>query len=382
MLKTLPRPLLAILTLFWIYVTLSNVLYIRSLSEGIDPAGEYRFFAAWPARVLQHAFLYPVLVTCIWNSLRLGWEPFRRRAPLQVLLGLAFASLATPFLAMAEHVTSPQAEATTAYMTKSWLEFVQETHLSLWVSGTINFLLTYGFALALITGVMLYRRYTASELRLVALERAWSDARLSALRAQLSPHTLFNLLHTIRGQVQWDPPAAQAMIVQLGDLLRRLLAAGQRDFSLLRDELQFARLYLELQGKRFSERLLLDLPDADAAPPVWVPSLILQPLVENAVAHGVSGHEGPVRIVLKVSAVDETLHMQVLNTVAADRLRDGNGIGLKNVAERLSVHFGERASLTAGENDRGEWSAEIRMPLLHEGPRAQTSASVASAPVP
>ncbi len=71
---------------------------------------------------------------------------------------------------------------------------------------------------------------------------------------QLSPHTLFNLLHTIRGYIEWDPKGAQSMVVQLADLLRRLLNAGERDFSKLSDELQFVRLYLELQQRRFADR--------------------------------------------------------------------------------------------------------------------------------
>ena len=82
---------------------------------------------------------------------------------------------------------------------------------------------------------------------------------------QLSPHTLFNLLHTIRGQITWDPPAAQTMVVQLGDLLRRLLTAGEREFSRLTDELQFVTLYLELQQKRFADRLTIAVPARDSA---------------------------------------------------------------------------------------------------------------------
>jgi len=74
----------------------------------------------------------------------------------------------------------------------------------------------------------LYTRFRNSELRLAALEREWSTARLAALRMQLSPHTLFNLLHTIRGYIEWDPKGAQSMVVQLADLLRRLLNAGER----------------------------------------------------------------------------------------------------------------------------------------------------------
>src|SRR6202167_4523421 len=143
--------------------------------------------------------------------------------------------------------------------------------LSMWMASFVSFLPSYGFGLALITGLTLYTRFRNSELRLAALEREWSTARLAALRMQLSPHTLFNLLHTIRGHIEWDPKGAQAMVVQLADLLRRLLNAGERDFSRLSDELQFVRLYLELQQRRFSDRLSVTLPPAEDMFNVWVP---------------------------------------------------------------------------------------------------------------
>src|SRR6202790_3172340 len=172
--------------------------------------------------------------------------------------------------------------------------------LSLWLASFVSFLPSYGFGLALITGLTLYTRFRNSELRLAALEREWSTARLAALRMQLSPHTLFNLLHTIRGYIEWDPKGAQSMVVQLADLLRRLLSAGERDFARLTDELQFARLYLELQQRRFADRLTVVMPLGPEVPAVWVPSLILQPLVENAVIHGLAGHQGPVTVRIAV----------------------------------------------------------------------------------
>ena len=173
---------------------------------------------------------------------------------------------------------------------------------SLWLASFVSFLPTYGFGLALVTGSALYTRFRNSELQRSALEREWSTARLAALRMQLSPHTLFNLLHTIRGHIEWDPKGAQAMVVQLADLLRRLLNAGERDFSRLADELQFVRLYLELQQKRFADRLTVILPTSEDIVDAWVPSLILQPLVENAVVHGLSGHQGPVSCASRCSA--------------------------------------------------------------------------------
>ncbi len=185
---------------------------------------------------------------------------------------------------------------------------------------------------------------------------------------QLSPHTLFNLLHTIRGYIEWDPKGAQAMVVQLADLLRRLLNAGERDFARLTDELHFASLYLELQQRRFADRLTVVLPPPSDIPAVWVPSLILQPLVENAVVHGLAGHEGAVRIEVEVRAEAETLTLRVVNTIAATRAVGAAGIGLANVRERLEVQFGERASFSAGPEGADLWVAQIRMPLLRDGP--------------
>lgn len=370
-------PLVAVLTAFWIYVALSNVLYAHSMSLATDPDGTRHIFADWNARVLQHLILYPVLIACVWVSLRVDWRPLRRAIPIQLALGLGFAALASPVLGCCEWLVgegkSHHERWSVAGLGGSFA--IKDHHdLSTWVASTTSFLLTYGFALALVTGFALYRRFKESELRRAALERAWSGARLAALRMQLSPHTLFNLLHTIRGQIGWDPAAARQMIVQLGDLLRKLLAAGERDLSPLEEEIEFARLYLELQQQRFADRLRLELPQPGTLPHSWVPSLILQPLIENAVAHGLADHTGPVAIRVHGEVSGELLRLTVANSMAAPRAdgragsRGSSGIGLRNVRERLAVHFGERAVLEAGPHgaDRTsmQWVAEIRMPLV------------------
>jgi LytS/YehU family sensor histidine kinase len=193
---------------------------------------------------------------------------------------------------------------------------------------------------------------------------------------QLSPHTLFNLLHTIRGHIEWDPKAAQSMVVQLADLLRRLLNAGERDFSRLADELQFARLYLELQQRRFTDRLIVVLPNPVEVPSVWVPSLILQPLIENAVVHGMSGHQGIVTVSVSVTMVNDTVLLRITNSVCADRAMGADGIGLKNVRERMAVQFEGRAGLTAGAHG-SEWISEISMPAIRESPPIMREVAVA-----
>jgi LytS/YehU family sensor histidine kinase len=253
-----------------------------------------------------------------------------------------------------------------------------QSELPLRIASATNFLLTYGFALALVSGFSLYQRFRDSELRRAALERAWNAARLAALRMQLSPHTLFNLLHTIRGQIAWDPEAAQTMIVQLGDLLRRLLAAGEVEFTPLAAEIEFASLYLGLQQQRFADRLTLSLPDPLTLPRAWVPSLILQPLIENAVVHGLSGHSGPVSISIEAQSDTQQLRLVVRNTCGPDTVAGRSGIGLRNVRERLVVHFGDRGTLLTQPEQPGIWAAVVQMPLLREPAAATGSASVAT----
>jgi hypothetical protein len=368
------RPLLGLLTAFWIYVALSNVMYANNMQASLSNMSMERVFARWDARILQHLMLYPLFILSMRGSLRSGWQPLWRALPLQLLYALGFAVLASPALVLGEYLTGRWHGDNSLHdewgKWASWQGFA--THeIPVWLASITSFLVTYGFGLALVMGFGFYQRLRDSQLRSAALERALTQAHLAALRMQLSPHTLFNLLHTIRGQIAWDPPAAQTMVVQLGDLLRRLLAAGEQEFSRLGDELQFVQLYLQLQQRRFADRLSVAVPPRDAAPLAWVPSLILQPLVENAVVHGLAGHEGPVGVRVEASVVGETLVLRVLNNLAPSwHGLHGPGIGLANVRERLSVQFGERASFTAGPGDDHQWVAEIHMPLLRDGPEA------------
>jgi hypothetical protein len=358
------RPLLIISGLFWVYVTLSDVLYANNMQANAN-LYHAAMFAPWEPRVVQHVLLLPLLLAFYWASSRVGWAMLRG-LPLQLLLAVTFAILAYPAMELAIHL------ATWFFLGKWEMPEMgdasrdAEQAVALWSASFISFLLTYGFGVALVSGFNSYQRYRDSELRGAALERGWTTARLTALRMQLSPHTLFNLLHTIRGQINPEPEIARSMVVQLADLLRRLLSAGQRDFSLLSEELGFVRMYLELQQQRFGDRLTVSLPDAGAQPALWVPSLILQPLVENAVLHGLAGHDGPVEIRLEVCPSADRLVMRIVNTTASLAEPTGEGIGLSNVRERLAVQFGPQASLSAHLTGPISWMAEIAMPALRE----------------
>jgi Histidine kinase len=358
--KRLPLRTLILLTgIFWVYVTLSNILYAHSMQVNATEVTHAVLFAPWDVRVLQHILLLPVVFTCFWVSIRVGWAPLRG-LPVQIGLGVGFASLS--FLAL------KAAEALAMWFYPQPMPTMDDKEVfgALWTASFTNFFLTYSFGIALVTGFGLYRGFRDTELRVKALEQGWTTARLAALRMQLSPHTFFNLLHTIRGQINQEPQIARSMVVKLADLFRQLLSAGQRDFSTLSEELNFVRLYLELQQQRFADRLTVVLPDPGAQPALWVPSLILQPLVENAVIHGLAGHDRAVAVRIEVQASSETLILRIVNTIGQQQAGRREGIGLNNVRERLAVQFGAQAALSFGPTDATTWTAQITMPALRE----------------
>jgi hypothetical protein len=365
------RQFLGIICLFWIYVTLSNILYAYSMTTGTARLTTSAIFAPWNQRALQHLLLLPILLVSYWASLRIQWRPLLIALPLQLILGIVFSAVAYPAMLVAEMILGGEAWHKEIMAHPGSTPWMEEKFFSLWTASFVSFVPTYGFGLAMVTGLALYTRFRNSELRLAALEREWSSARLAALRMQLSPHTLFNLLHTIRGHIEWDPKGAQSMVVQLADLLRRLLNAGERDFSKLSDELQFVRLYLELQQRRFADRLTVVMPLDQEIPAVWVPSLILQPLVENAVVHGLAGHQGPVTVRIAVRMTHDAVTLSVLNTIAPDKLVGEEGIGLYNVRERLAVQFEGRAGLAAGAAG-DEWRSDITIPAIQHSPARET----------
>jgi hypothetical protein len=349
------RQFLVIAGAFWLYVMFSNVIGEYSMHKGMGLADTHALDVRGCVRVMQHVILFPAILAMYWASLRIQWKPLWRALPLQVSMGVVFAAISYPAYVLAAAALSAE------------LDVPKADPQTLWFVSFIDFLFTYCFGLALITGLALYRRTRDAQLRIASLEQEWSAARLAALRMQLSPHTLFNWLHMIRGNIEWDPQAAQSMVVQLADLLRRLLNAGERELSCLSDELQFARAYLQLQQGRFADRLSVDLPQAADVPAVLVPSLILQPLVENAVLHGLAGHQGPVDIRVSARRCEEGLQLRVVNSIAPSGSCGDEGIGLRNVRERLAVQYGSRASMSTTVLD-SQWIVQLLLPAQPEAP--------------
>ena len=197
-----------------------------------------------------------------------------------------------------------------------------------------------------------------------------AEARLHALRMQLNPHFLFNTLHAVSALVERDPAGVRRMIAKLSTLLRHTLDTASAQEVPLRDELQFLRDYLDIQQVRFQGRLQVvedvppDLLDA------LVPNLILQPLVENAVEHGVSGLEDGGRIVIGARTDRNDLILSVLDNgpgIDPEQPLRKNGVGLRNTRERLDGMYGDAGRLVLEPAEGGGLLAVITLPYHTAG---------------
>jgi two-component sensor histidine kinase len=218
-----------------------------------------------------------------------------------------------------------------------------------------------------------YEHSKARERRAAELESRLAQARLQALRMQLNPHFLFNTLNSIASLVQ-DQPQAGEMIEALSELLRQTLSASERAEVTLREELHLLDRYLLIEQIRFGDRLRVQQRIEPAALDAVVPILILQPLVENAVKHGIEAQIAPGLIRIEVERVGASLKLEVsdngrgLDAAGPGTLKEGVGLG--NTRSRLKELYGEAASLTLRPRHTGGLSAELRIPWRAAHPPA------------
>jgi len=366
------RGVLLLASLFWAYITLTDIVYHEAMRIELSEMTHIMVYFPWQYRLMQHAVMLPLLLLCYSTAVLIGWWPARRRIPQQLALALGCSSLMfwmMPVGGFILHAIFGTPAVPFGIFSKG--------DFAVWVSSTATTLLAYGFGLTLIIGVAVFRRYHQLQLRNSELRRDWAGARLAALRTQLSPHTLFNVLHTIQARISGEPEVAASLIASLGDLLRGLLEAGARDYAQLRDELQFVELYLGLAVSRFADRLTVHVQNGADVPAVWVPSLILQPLVENAVVHGLRDHSGPVRIDVTWDLSPYRLQLRVVNSMVPGGTSGSGGFGLRNVRERLAVQFGTRAVLSSARVDASTWVAILHLPVRREW-RSGTAVSPAA----
>ena len=198
-------------------------------------------------------------------------------------------------------------------------------------------------------------------LRNRAFSPAISEARLQALQARIRPHFLFNSLNAVLSLIRKDPKRAEGALEDLAELFRTVMA-DNRQLIALRDEISLCRQYLNLEQLRLGERLRVDWRLDPAAEDALVPPMFLQPLVENAVYHGIEPGIGPGSIEVSIERRNDRLWLQLTNPYHADyQHRQGNHMALANIRERLQLHFDVEASLNTRIAD-GRFEIGIAMP--------------------
>ena len=218
-------------------------------------------------------------------------------------------------------------------------------------------------------GAAYRRRLNEKDLEAVELRRQLVEAQLAALRAQLQPHFLFNTLHTIGVFTRKDPEQANRILTLVGDLLRRSLETVRTQEITLREELEFLSPYIEIQRTRFHDRLSIDLDIDDQVLECRVPSLVLQPLVENAVRHGVEARSGSGKIRIGATRENGSLLLEVVDDgvglpVAAGSVPMREGMGLGNTRQRLARLYGDDQELRIEGADGGGVRALVRLPFI------------------
>lgn len=214
-------------------------------------------------------------------------------------------------------------------------------------------------------GVEFQRRYKNEELRAAQLESRLIEAELKALREQLKPHFLFNTLNTIAVLVrEGKNELAVTLLARLGSLLRMSLDGTRENETTLRAEMEFLERYIDIQKARFPDRLTVDVTVEEAALGVPVPWLILQPIVENAVLHGIAPRSGPGRVEILGRVKGRSLHLEVRDDGGGMPGGVGivEGIGLTNTRERLAKIYGEAGHMTLRNQPTGGVAVEIVLP--------------------
>ena len=237
--------------------------------------------------------------------------------------------------------------------------------------ATTNFhvaLLVYAIVLGVTQAVLYYRRTRATELRLSRAETQLAQARLQALNAQLRPHFLFNALHTI-GQLWRTGRSREAdeMLDHLGALFHQVQASSSRMEVPLAEELELVRKYLAIEEVRFAGRLRTSIDASRDALRCAVPPLVLQPIVENAVRHGISAVSSAGLVEVNAEVRAGTLVMTVHDDgpgPSAPSPQPGSGTGLGNTRRRLAELFGAKGRLAIGDAPGGGTLVEISIPAL------------------
>ena len=236
------------------------------------------------------------------------------------------------------------------------------------------YILIYWLIVMVSHALTYYARYREGELRATQLQAQLAQAELQALKMQLHPHFLFNTLHSISALQLKDIKAANRMIARLGDFLRLTLDNSGAQEVTLQKELEFLKCYLEIESIRFQDRLTVNMQVEPQALDARVPNLILQPIVENAIKHGIAPRAAPGRIDIRARRSSHLLEIEVedngrgLGANGKPDRKIKEGVGLSNTRARLDQLYGSSYRLELADASEGGLRVTLEIPLSNAQP--------------
>ena len=347
-----------------IWITLGLIyagpIYLEVRAEGMNHSAA-RIFGWGILTWSVWALLTPVIVW-LGRSYSLVGGAWKRNLLVHIpafLIISAIHSAAATFITLTVNPFDSMGESPTSFLPR---------FLSRLKGAFGSDLLVYGGILGVCYAMDYYRKYREREYLASQLEAQLAQAQLDSLRMQLHPHFLFNTLNGIVGLVRDNKnQAAVSMLVGLSDLLRHALEHSNRQEVELKEELNFIKLYLDIQQMRFSDRLQIELDIDSKTMRALVPNLILQPLVENALRHGIGRSAEAGLVGIRSRIVDESLELIVFDNgvgLSSDwQLKGSGGIGLANTAARLQQLYSRDQRFDIRNRENGGVEIVIVIPL-------------------
>ena len=214
----------------------------------------------------------------------------------------------------------------------------------------VDFVMFFG----LLSWVNQIKSLSENKVKLAQAEAQLQKSRLNTLKSQLNPHFLFNTLHAISSMIGFDDEKARDITIRISSLLRKTLKANEKTTHSLKDEFELVKEYLEIEAERFSDRLSIKNEIEDACLEITVPTMLLQPIIENAFKHGVALVEGESEVSIVVVSENGKVKIIITNDFdeKAKPLGHSTGIGLKNLDERLKLHYKDQYTFLYGIRDK------------------------------
>src|SRR5438270_1236439 len=335
-----------------IVVTFSVQAYVFTVARGRPDNFWHEFLVASTDWYIWAALTPLVLFFC--RRFRITSDNWISAVPVHLAVGILISFLQLAVQVRLNYIVNP------GYKMTYW----RVLYFFATFKGHIN-LLTYWVIVALNHGLYYYEQSRARELAWSRMETDLANAQLQVLNMQLHPHFLFNTLHSISTLISEDPQAARQMVLKLSDLLRASLNKIDQPAVPLQQELELLECYISIEQTRFKDRLTIEKEIDSTALACEVPTMILQPLVENAVRHGISKHRQTDRISIVAQRANGRLLLEVRNCIGS--MENGGstptrGIGLTNTRARLEQLYNSHHSSDIANREGGGVAVKFSLP--------------------